>query len=113
MIILSIFRGYATLTRDIELSDAIFDLLDNCVDGLLRTVTHLKSKKPYQGFWASIDFKEGKFTISDNCGGIPIERAEKDAFAMGNPKHDSHLPTLGMYESTNKKTKSKNYALYL
>jgi hypothetical protein len=85
------------LTRDIKLSDAIFDLLDNCVDGLLRTVTHLNSKNPYQGFWASINFKEGKFTISDNCGGIPIERAEKDAFAMGNPKHENHLPTLGMY----------------
>ena len=24
------------LTRDIELSDAILDLLDNCIDGILR-----------------------------------------------------------------------------
>ncbi|EMG7739050.1 TPA: ATPase, partial [Escherichia coli] len=30
------------LTRDIDLNDAILDLLDNCVDGALRTIKDTK-----------------------------------------------------------------------
>ncbi|RKZ93493.1 MAG: ATP-binding protein [Candidatus Parabeggiatoa sp. nov. 1] len=87
------------LTRDIDLPDAIIELLDNCVDGTLRTTKKRHAKEPYKGFWVNIEFKEGKFIISDNCGGISRERAETGAFAMGNPdlEHDSHLPTFGMY----------------
>lgn len=32
------------LTRDIELSDSILDLLDNCLDGVLRKTISLQSK---------------------------------------------------------------------
>jgi len=87
------------LTRDIEFSEAIFDLLDNCVDGARRTTKKRHSKTPYQGFWAHIELKDGKLIISDNCGGIPRETAEKSVFALGNPdlESDSHLATFGMY----------------
>ena len=46
------------LTRDIELQDAILDLLDNCVDGAMRQNKGRKfnSKKPYAGYQAWIDF---------------------------------------------------------
>ncbi len=44
------------LTRDIELVDAILDLLDNCVDGILREKKTSSCEKPYAGFKAKIEF---------------------------------------------------------
>ena len=38
------------LTRDIDLEDAILDLLDNCVDGILRSHGAANNSRPYQGF---------------------------------------------------------------
>lgn len=73
------------LTRDIRLEDAILDLLDNCVDGILRTGAGKKTadrKAPYKGFWAHIKFDRNNFEISDNCGGIPWS-LHKYAFTMG------------------------------
>jgi hypothetical protein len=66
------------LTRDIELKNAILDLLDNCIDGILRQFKNqrkeelLKSDKPYDGYWAKITANPTKFSIEDNCGGIPM-----------------------------------------
>ena len=71
------------LTRDIKLEEAILDLLDNCVDGILRSGVQ-KGAKPYEGFEASIDFTSETFSISDNCGGIPWDLHER-AFRMGRP----------------------------
>jgi hypothetical protein len=88
------------LTRDIELHDAILDLLDNCVDGILRSQrSKIEANLPYDGFWAKISFNQKKFRIIDNCGGIPLELAKKYAFMMGRPKDedDSDIPTVGMY----------------
>src|ERR1700676_2176308 len=64
------------LTRDIRLEDAILDLLDNCVDGILRSKADkapkaTKTSQPYSGFWAEIKFDKTSFSIADNCGGIP------------------------------------------
>ena len=70
------------LTRDIDLEDAILDLLDNCVDGILRTTKNANRVKPYKGKRASIDIKDDSFMISDNCGGIPWDLHEY-AFRMG------------------------------
>ncbi len=89
------------LTRDIELPDALLDLLDNCVDGIVRA-GELKtgSPRPYEGYAATITLMPGHFVIQDNCGGIPIETARKYAFAMGRPPEatttDSSA-TVGMY----------------
>ena len=60
------------LTRDIKLEEAILDLLDNCVDGILRNKSQL-TEKPYEGSWAEITFDSEHFSITDNCGGIPLE----------------------------------------
>lgn len=89
------------LTRDIELADAILDLLDNCVDGVVRAVGKQKLKqedRPYEGYYAHIKLSSSKFTITDNCGGIPDER-KSYAFRMGAPPkgRDLHLPTVGTY----------------
>ena len=86
------------LTRDIELVDAILDLLDNCVDGILRQKGNSSVEKPYKGFKAEIKFDENSFSISDNCGGIPW-KFHTYAFRMGKEPKDreSNLPTVGVY----------------
>ena len=73
------------LTRDIELQDAILDLLDNCVDGIIRAGFQEDAPLPYRGYRAVITLAPDHFIIEDNCGGIPIETAKKYAFAMGRP----------------------------
>jgi hypothetical protein len=70
------------LTRDIKLEEAILDLLDNCVDGILRSKKEDGGTKPYRGFKAEIEFKKDSFMISDNCGGIPWS-LHSYAFRMG------------------------------
>lgn len=85
-------------TRDIKLEEAILDLLDNCVDGVLRG-RHSSSKlTPYKGFWAAIEFKRGHFEISDNCGGIPWKLHDY-AFRMGRDPDRPSEPagTVGVY----------------
>lgn len=86
------------LTRDIELVDAILDLLDNCVDGILRQKKNSSGATPYKGFMAKIEFDEQSFSISDNCGGIPWSLHDY-AFRMGkeNQNIDRNLPTVGVY----------------
>ena len=86
------------LTRDIELVDSILDLLDNCVDGILRAKKTSAGEKPYEGFKAEIAFDETSFSISDNCGGIPWD-LHSYAFRMGKDdrNRDDNLPTVGVY----------------
>ena len=39
------------LTRDIDIKDAILDLLDNCIDGIQRTTRgQALADRPYEGF---------------------------------------------------------------
>jgi hypothetical protein len=86
------------LTRDIELEDAILDLLDNCVDGILRNDLTVAGDTPYQKRFAHITISPDHFSIADNCGGIPW--LQKDyAFRMGRPPdaEKPDLPTVGVY----------------
>lgn len=94
------------LVRDIELKDAILDLLDNCVDGAMRSISddhdRQSSATPYEGFWARIDFSDSEFSIQDNCGGIPRDIAIRSAFRLGRPElseeeEEEDLPTVGVY----------------
>lgn len=88
------------LTRDIELQDAILDLLDNCVDGIIRAGANLNDDQPYKSYTATITMAADHFIIEDNCGGIPIEVARKYAFAMGRPPAagtGDGSATIGMY----------------
>lgn len=86
------------LTRDIDLIDAILDLLDNCVDGILRQKGNNSVEKPYEGFKAEINFNGNSFSIFDNCGGIP-RSLHNYAFRMGKESEhrDLDLPTVGVY----------------
>lgn len=91
------------LTRDIELADAILDLLDNSVDGALRANAArggaLDRQRPFEGYWAHITLDKDHFVISDNCGGIPYTVARDYAFRFGRPDgdQDAGLPTVGVY----------------
>src|SRR5262249_28542777 len=85
---------------------AILDLLDNCVDGVVRerkaeskAATAATNGKPYQGFRADIKVDTERFEISDNCGGIPQDIAENNAFMFGRPdvSRDADIETVGMY----------------
>jgi len=91
----------AMLTRDIELEDAILDLLDNCIDGIQRTLKNSveDSEKPYKNYWAKLTIDPESFSIEDNCGGIPKDIAEDYAFRMGRPDSDidRDIYTIGSY----------------
>lgn len=87
------------LTRDIDLDNAILDLIDNSVDGAMRqTPKRRRIKKPYVGYWAQIKLSKQGFFMSDNCGGIQDDRLAS-AFRLGRPetKLDKDIPTIGMY----------------
>jgi hypothetical protein len=86
------------LTRDIKLEEAILDLLDNCVDGILRSKKRVGGKTPYAGFKADIEFKKDSFMVSDNCGGIPWSLHDY-AFKMGRASgRPADTPgTVGVY----------------
>lgn len=86
------------LTRDIELHDAILDLLDNCVDGAIRSRSKEQAgDDSLEGFWAYIKFDDKRFTIQDNCGGIPWNIAKDYAFCMGRPEGvESEAGTIGV-----------------
>jgi histidine kinase/DNA gyrase B/HSP90-like ATPase len=84
------------LTRDIPLADAVLDLLDNCVDGILRSKG--KAVESYSGYRAAITFNKSTFMIDDNCGGIPWNLHDY-AFRLGAPidQPRQKLPMVGVY----------------
>jgi histidine kinase/DNA gyrase B/HSP90-like ATPase len=89
-----------SLTRDIDLADAILDLLDNCVDGA-RRVGLKGGDKPYLGYRAEVRFDGEKFIVEDNCGGISLKDAKESALCFGRPaqfaaKADGTIGIIGI-----------------
>lgn len=68
------------LTRDIAHHAAITELLDNAVDGAKRIA---EDPSDLSAFQVDIDFDAEKFSIRDNCGGIPLDVARDYAFRFG------------------------------
>jgi len=86
------------LTRDINLVDAILDLVDNCLDGALRSAQGAEVN--YAQHFIRIALSAEQFSISDDCGGIPRVIAKNYAFKMGREgtdKRDDETETIGMY----------------
>ena len=77
-----------TLTKDVNITDAILDLVDNAIDGYTRH--ELQGRR-------SITLKVSKswFSIRDTCGGIDVESARKEVFRFGVVKGGKH--SLGVY----------------
>jgi hypothetical protein len=76
------------LIKDINLSRAIIDLVDNSIDGARR----LRKDNNYDGLFVNLTLSSEKFTIEDNCGGITIEVAKNYAFRFGRPS--DAIPTV-------------------
>lgn len=70
------------LVKDIRLSRAILDLIDNSVDGAIR----LDGERPWNESWVRVSLNPDHFIIEDNCGGIPLEVAQHYAFRFGRRK---------------------------
>jgi len=69
------------LVKDIELSKAIADLVDNSVDGAQR----LRGDGILEGLYVDMHVSGQNFTIRDNCGGIEVDLARRYAFRFGRP----------------------------
>lgn len=69
------------LVRDIPLTRAIIDLIDNSVDGARR----MRPEGRYTGLWIQIEARPDRFEVTDNCGGIPKDTARMYAFRFGRP----------------------------
>ena len=70
------------LTRDVRMAMAILDLVDNSIDGAIRT----RGEGRLDGLMVAITFNQEHFTIEDNCGGIPLDLATNHAFRFGRPR---------------------------
>lgn len=70
------------LTRDIELSAAILDLVDNSVDSARK----LRPDGDFSKLRIDIEASGEAFTIADNCAGISIEAAKNYVFRLGRPE---------------------------
>jgi len=76
------------LTKDIDLIDAILDLVDNSIDGARR----LRRDSDYSGITIRIQVDRDHFRIADNAGGIPVKLAEKYVFRFGRPEEMEPTP---------------------
>jgi len=69
------------LTRDISIKDAIIDLLDNSIDGASNI-----NQGDYSNLYINLTINKNEFIVEDNCGGFPLEVAQKYAFRFGRPE---------------------------
>ncbi|MFT3783688.1 MAG: ATP-binding protein [Nibricoccus sp.] len=89
------------LTRDVQLSRAIIDLVDNSVDGAQR----LRGNGRYDGLWIRIELSRDSFKVSDNCGGISVDIARNYAFRFGRSKNEEGAPgSVGLFGVGMKRT---------
>lgn len=72
------------ITKDIQLDEAIQDLVDNCIDGAKRL--RPGTDADYTGLMVTLEIGQDCFRINDNCGGIPLDVARKYAFKFGRAK---------------------------
>lgn len=78
------------LTRDILLSRAVIDLVDNSVDGARRL--RPEANQELSGLEIKIVLDREHFSIADNCGGIGIDIARHYAFRFGRAKGMKSTP---------------------
>jgi len=87
------------ITRDIPLTDCIFDLIDNSIDAARRQQKKAGTNS-FNGFHAHIEFDKKQFTLRDNCGGISLSDAIDHAFHFGRKRSASQgegIKSIGLY----------------
>lgn len=77
------------LTKDIEVSAAIIDLVDNSLDA----ARDQRGGDSYVGLSVEITIGPTEFLIRDNCGGLPAEIARDYAFRFGRPAAFKGVPS--------------------
>ncbi|HEA28449.1 MAG TPA: hypothetical protein ENH91_00385, partial [Leeuwenhoekiella sp.] len=77
-----------TLVRDVSITDAILDLVDNAIDGYIRN-EYTERKK------VTINLSSSGFEIWDSCGGIDVNSATNEVFRFGVTRSAIHR--LGVY----------------
>lgn len=92
----------ATLTTDIELTDAIFDLIDNSIDSARNSITNGTFTKDmhglpadYSGYRIKIRLGSNSISVSDNCTGFDEESLAKNTLYVGG--RSNHLFGIGHY----------------
>lgn len=78
-----------TLVKDIDLTDAILDLIDNSIDGHIQK--NIQGKRDVK-----LTLSKDNFVIEDNCGGIKKDRIYDDVFRFGKKSEDNR-ETIGVF----------------
>jgi hypothetical protein len=68
-----------SITKEIKIEAAIFDLIDNSINA----AEIAANPKKLEEYYVSLKINKLEFEISDNCGGIPKDKALGDAFRIG------------------------------
>ena len=98
-------------TRDISLEDCLLDLIDNSIDGLVRsrkidmhtfTTSILERKEPSKSKQSklptiSVNYSEEEVSIIDNCGGFSYALAHDEAFNFGHKPEYTPDVYLGVF----------------
>lgn len=98
-------------TRDISLIHCILDLVDNAVDGLIRSrdidigksllSPDIDSNVKLENLpMVSVDYTDRQFKIKDNCGGISLQQAKTEVFNFGHSSenhNETQYHQLGVY----------------
>lgn len=92
-----------TMTTDVELVDAIFDLIDNSIDAARNNIISSEEYSKddiglpnnYSNYEIKIAFSSDRIAIADNCLGIDSKSIEDRAFYTG--KKSSHKFGIGYY----------------
>lgn len=92
-----------TLTTDIELTDALFDLIDNSIDAARDKILLQEDVKydsyglpaDYSGYHIKLRLSANTIIIKDNCSGFDEDTLTKSAFITG--KRSNHQFGIGHY----------------
>lgn len=77
-------------TRDIQLEQAVLDLVDNSIDGARRM--QREEGAPLSERWIRLTLSKDRFEIVDNCGGFSRQAAIDYAFRFGRPRKLPNAP---------------------
>jgi hypothetical protein len=96
-------------TRDISLDACILDLIDNSIDGLIRSsnldvsASILERPNPLTETELTrlpkveVSYSTDHFSIKDECGGIGLEMAKNEIFTFGHDPKSTTKGNLGVY----------------
>lgn|GEM_PF-1627512 len=68
-----------TITKDIRIEAAIFDLIDNSINA----AESIAKQKRLEKYFVSLKINNLRFEVTDNCGGIPEKKVLGDALKIG------------------------------